>query len=100
MRSELQPAIELARTLAPDELPDLLGDLEVIRATAYARLTAPAEPSQPDESLDVAAAAKRLGVSPSYFYKHHSRFKFVRSEGRKLVVSSAGLEKYLAAQSR
>jgi hypothetical protein len=95
MRSELQNALQQARTLTPDELPELLGDLEIVRATAYARLTAPAEPSRPDEPLDVPTAATRMGISASRFYKVHKDAKFVRREGRKLIVSSAGLESYL-----
>jgi|HubBroStandDraft_2_1064218.scaffolds.fasta_scaffold32364_2 hypothetical protein len=95
MRQELQSVLEQARTLVPDELPDLLGDLEIIRAVAYSRLASPAERSRPDEPLDVATAATRMGISPSRFYKVYKDAKFVRREGRKLIVSSAGLESYL-----
>ena len=60
MRRELEAAIVLARTLAPEDLPRLLGDLEEIRATALARLAAPVGPAPPDELLDVDQTAKRM----------------------------------------
>src|SRR5207245_10893080 len=72
MRPELESALTAARTLMPEELPRLLGDLEEVRATALARLSAPA-PAQmkPDELLDVEEASHRLGVSTDYLYRHH-----------------------------
>jgi predicted DNA-binding transcriptional regulator AlpA len=95
MRSELQSALAQARTLATEELPRLLGDLEEIRTTALARLSAPAPAPAPDELLEVPEAAHRLGLSPSYLYHHHKRFPFARKIGRKLLFSSAGLEVYV-----
>ncbi len=101
MRSELQSALHLAETSSPEEIPALLGELEQIRVTALARLAAPAamvvRPS--DELLNVHAAAKRLGVSRDYLYRHHSEFPFVRKipHCRKLLFSSSGLDKFLRA---
>jgi hypothetical protein len=45
MRPELQSAITLARTLPPDKLTALIGQLAEIDAIALARLTAPVTPS-------------------------------------------------------
>ncbi len=65
-RSELCSLVEGTPAL---ELPQLIGDLEAARAAAWARLTAPAaaKPSealgQEARNLDVAEAAKRLGMS-------------------------------------
>ncbi len=57
MRPELEPILSSARQLSPEELPRLLGDLEEIRTTALARLTAPAlQPQSPDAMLDVEEA--------------------------------------------
>jgi excisionase family DNA binding protein len=95
MRPELQSALVQARTLAPEELPRLLGDLEEIRATALARLASPAAESRPDEMLDVEQAAVRMNLSKDYLYRHHKRFPFARRIGRKLLFSSAGLDSYL-----
>jgi excisionase family DNA binding protein len=96
MRNELQAALHLAETSSLGEIPALLGELEQIRVTALARLSVPVAAGPPDELLDVAVAAKRLGVSEDYLYRHQSKFPFVRKIGRKLLFSSSGLDKYLA----
>jgi hypothetical protein len=96
MKQELQPALELAHTLGPDELPELLADLEHVRVVALSRILSPAVEARPDESLNVEEAASRLGVSADYVYRHQKRFaKFSRREGRKLLFSSAGLDLYI-----
>jgi len=85
-----------ARTLAREELPRLLGELEEIRATALARLASPTLESQMRDSLlDVDEAATRLGVSPHYLYRNHGRFPFTRRMGRSLRFSSSGIEQYI-----
>ena len=40
MRSELQNALTAVRKMSLEQLPDLLGELETIRATALLRMTA------------------------------------------------------------
>ena len=96
MRPELIRVLDLAQTLAPDELAVLLGELETIRIIAHGRLNAPAVETRPDESLTVKQAAKRLGVSSDFVYRNQKRFaKFSRREGRKLLFSSSGLDAYL-----
>lgn len=101
MREELKSALAQAKTVAVEELPRLLGDLEEVRATALARLTAP-QPAQvqDDALLDVAEAASRLGVSEDYLYRNHGRLSFTRRVGRKLLFSSTGLEKYISQKLR
>ena len=91
MRPELEIALTAARTLMPEELPRLLGDLEEVRATALARLSAPA-PAQmkPDELLDVEEASHRLGVSTDYLYRHHPKFPFTRRLGRSSACTAKG----------
>jgi excisionase family DNA binding protein len=100
MRDELHAALGLARELTPEELPRLLGDLEEVRCTAIARLTAVAPKSSPerDELLNVAEACRRLNVSKDYLYRHHREFTFTRRVGRKLLFSSLGIDKYLRQQ--
>lgn len=101
MRDELKPILAQARTVAPEELPRLLGDLEEVRATALARLTAPQPAAdQADELLDVAEAARRLGISEDYLYRHHKDFAFTRHMGRKLLFSSRGIEKHISQKLR
>jgi predicted DNA-binding transcriptional regulator AlpA len=96
MRVSLTAALNEARTLAPPELPRLLGDLEEIRAVAIARLSSPAIETRPDELLDVEQAAARLHVSQAYLYRSARRFPFARRIGRKLLFSSVGIDKYLS----
>lgn len=100
MRQELQPVLEEAKTLAREELPKLLGELEEVRVTALARLTLPVAAATRDESLDVSEAARRLGVSTSYLYHHSRDFSFARHQGRKLLFSARGIEAHLAKQRR
>jgi predicted DNA-binding transcriptional regulator AlpA len=96
MRNELQTVLMAAQELAAGELPRLLGELEEIRCTAMARLTAPA-PAQPqaDELLSAPEASRRLGISQDYLYRHHCDFQFTRRVGRRLLFSALGIDKYI-----
>jgi excisionase family DNA binding protein len=97
MNTQLEIVLQAARTLPPAELPLLLGDLEVVRATAYARLSAaPAPVQSADELLTVAQAAQKLGCSKYYLYK--TTLPFLRRLGRKRMFSKNGIEAYLAKQ--
>jgi hypothetical protein len=97
MNTQLEPVLQAARTLPPAELPRLLGDLEEVRAVAFARLSAaPAPVQQADELLSCRQAAQVLGCSPDYLYKRE--FPFVRRLGRKRMFSRNGIEAYLAKQ--
>ncbi|MGA3090565.1 MAG: hypothetical protein ABSD75_18285 [Terriglobales bacterium] len=101
MKQELEHVLQAAQTLPATALPELLGDLEQIRVTALARLTAPAPVgSAPDTLLNVAEAAERLGMSAGYLYRHHADFPFTRRIGRSLLFSSAGIQTYLAGSKR
>src|ERR1700735_2325151 len=87
MKAELENAMIAARSLPPDELPRLLGELETARAVAWSRLAPPAAPVAlqvpaarkiRDELLDVDEAATRLGMSAGYLYHNHQKFSFSR----------------------
>jgi excisionase family DNA binding protein len=99
VRDELQGALVAARELPQEELPKLLGELEEIRCTAMARLnaSAPALPL-PDELLDVDEAARRLGMSKDYLYRHAESFPFTRRVGRSLRFSARGIDEYIKPQ--
>ncbi len=99
----LKPALGHCRNAARDlpaaELPNLIGELEAIKATAWARLTTPTPaPQEHDELLEVEAAAQRLGVSKDYLYRHHAQYAFVRRQGRKLLFSALGIDKHIRQQ--
>jgi predicted DNA-binding transcriptional regulator AlpA len=99
MIPELEAIMRAARNVSPDELPRLLGDLEVVRAVAWSRLQSPVPPIQSaaDELMDVTAAATKLGVSESYLYSNHAKLPFARKIGRSLRFSSRGIADYIAA---
>lgn len=86
----------VARDLPAGELPDFIGELEAVKATAWAWLSAPSPLTQEhDELLDVATAAQRLGVSSDYLYRHSQDYPFTRRQGRKLLFSASGVEKHI-----
>ena len=87
--------LDLARNLAPEELPRLIGELAEVNAVALARLSTPPVEARPDGSLDIKEAAVRLGVSKSYLHHNWRQFKFARQEGRKVLFSSCGLDAHL-----
>lgn len=97
MRPKLQQALDLARTLELEQLPEFLGELEQIRVTAMIRMGNghQAAPPAEDELLEVAEAAARMSVSIGYLYQHADQFPFVRRIGRKVLFSSTGITAYL-----
>lgn len=95
MRAELQNVLKAVTEIPPEQLPRLLGELEEIRCTAIARLSAPAPAQTQEQLLDVEAAAQRLGVSKDYLYRHHAELPFTRRIGRKLLFSALGIEKQI-----
>jgi predicted DNA-binding transcriptional regulator AlpA len=96
-RSELCGIVEA--TPAPD-LPRLIGDLEAAKATAWARLAATPTDGRTDgpelesRNLDVTEAAKRLGMSRDWLYRHASELPFTVRIGRRVVFDSLGLERW------
>ncbi len=99
----LKPALaccrDAARELPAEELPELIGQLESIKAAAWARLTAPTpRATEHDELLVVEAAAERLGVSSDYLYRHSGEYPFTRRQGRKLLFSALGIDKHIRQQ--
>jgi Helix-turn-helix domain len=100
MRKELEKLRTEIESLERTQLSALTGELAELYVLILARLASPVAPAPPDESLNVKQAAKRLGISPSYLYKNHSRYKFARHEGGRVVFSASGLERYLQSKSR
>jgi hypothetical protein len=100
----LKPALaccqNAARDLPAEELPNFIGQLESIKATAWARLTAPT-PVRPehDALVSVKTAAERLGISRDYLYRHHAQYSFTRRQGRKLLFSALGIERRIRKSS-
>lgn len=98
-RFDLHHLRKAAHELPPEELPDLIGQLECIKATAWARLMTPAPtPQEHDELLGVAEAASRLGISEDYLYRHSQDYAFSRRQGRKLLFSAQGIDRHIRQQ--
>lgn len=94
-------SLDAATKTEREKLPDLLGELEVIRATALMRLSAPiATPDHHDSLVDIETAAERLGVSRDYLYRNSKQFAFTRRMGRKLVFSSRGIDEHIKKRLR
>jgi hypothetical protein len=76
-RPELQSVLDNLPEMQREELPDLLGKLEVIRATSLIRLSAPVAPSdQHDKLVEIETAAERLGVSKEYLFAQFQALSF------------------------
>jgi hypothetical protein len=95
MRSELQSVLNSLVEMERDQLPQLLGELETIRATALLKMSAPASLPQHDELLDAKEAADRLGFAADYLYRHAEEFPFTRRVKRNLRFSSLGIDRYI-----
>jgi len=96
-RSDIRDLVECTPAA---ELPQLIGDLEAARAAAWARLTAPAAeppaeaPRQEPRNLGVAEAARRLGMSRDWLYRHAAELPFALRIGRRVVFDSVALERW------
>jgi hypothetical protein len=95
LRLESEELLRVVRELPLEDLPAVIGQLEAAKAMAWARLTAPAVIQDYDGLLNVTEAARRLGVSEDYLYSHHKSYAFTRRQGRKLLFSALGIDKYI-----
>ena len=98
MRSELQSVLHQAQSLDLAELPRLLGELEEIRAVAFARLMAPPVPvTQPDEELlDISEAARRLNLSRTTLYALIGRGELKsRTIGRRRMIPRTAIDAFV-----
>ncbi len=86
-----------------DQIPELLGALEAVRARLWGRLHSPSLPNTPakgpkpaDRLLDAKEAAARLGVKTKWMYSHANRLPFTRRlGGRTLRFSEQGLTRWM-----
>ena len=87
-------------TAAPGEIPVIVGELERLKAVAYARLTAP-QPAKPAESdmIDDKRAAEIAGTSRRWLNAKTAglRFRHDLSRERKRY-DEAGLRTWLASR--
>ncbi len=99
---ELAVTPERVRDLSPLEAAELLLRVVGLQTALLSRVL-PAAPNEhatgatvEDRLLTPQEAARRLGVSPRWLYRHAKRLPFTRHLSRKaLRFSAEGLEKYL-----
>ncbi len=89
---------QVAANVPVPELPDLIGRLVSLEERARLRLRqgAPAATgaTDADENVSAAAAARRLGVSRAWLYRHTPSLPFALKLGRRIVFSTRGLERW------
>ncbi len=100
----LAPVDAAIRDGTPEELAQLLGGLVQREELARLRLRsgalatagdgARAADQEPDENLDAAEAARRLGISRDWLYKNRDRLPFAVKLGRRVVFSARGLARW------
>ncbi len=99
----IHPAIQaleaVARSTTVDSLPDLIGQVEAVKARLYSRLTAPGTASPrmaADRLLDVREAAQKMCRSTDWLYRHAAELPFVVREGRLVRFSEKGIDEYIS----
>jgi hypothetical protein len=98
MRDDAQSLLAAAKEMPSELLPMLLGEIEVVRCTAMARLTTPAQVSGPDELLEVEEAARRLTVTVDHLYRHSDDYAFTRRIANKVRFSALGIDEWIRGQ--
>lgn len=94
--------LEAARTLPPDHRQAVMIRLAAAQVAVAASLQeSPRSSGEADELLDVTEAAKKMGTTVDYLYRHARRLPFaVWLSPRQLRFSRAGIERYIAEQAR
>ena len=99
--SSNHPVVEaleaVAQTAPVDGLPDLIAQVEGLKARLYARLAAPSPTpaTSMDRLLNIKEASQKLGRSTDWLYRHSSELPFVIRDGRLLRFSEQGIEEYI-----
>jgi hypothetical protein len=102
MKASTDLAAQL-RALA-DRVDDLdparvAGELEALKFTIWMRtLTVPVPAAEKDTLLTAADVHRQTQLSVAWLYRHADGLPFTRRVGRKVLFSSAGLAKWLAAR--
>ena len=94
----LSQVLQDMESIAPEELPSLLGQVAALLGTLSAQLlTIPPSPKPIDDQLlTVSEAAQLLNTSPDWLYRNASKLPFaVRLAPKQLRFSSQGIARYL-----
>ena len=99
--SELLEHPEMVSTVSVEAVPMILGELERLRAILWVRLTTGNKDGQDrsasdrDRLLDVGEAARKLGKSKDFLYRHATKYPFTVRDGHSLRFSEQGIEKFI-----
>src|SRR5262249_9512344 len=86
-------------SIALSEIPGLLIQLAAVQAHLAARTLGADTRAAGDELLTVEEAAKRLGMSPMWLYRHASKLPFTVRVNRQGRFSARRLDTYIAARA-
>jgi predicted DNA-binding transcriptional regulator AlpA len=89
--------------IPPEEIPELLGALEELKARLWSRLAAPSlpprateAPRQRDRLLNAREAGERIGVNAKWMYSHADTLPFTHRLGKRtLRFSEFGLAQWM-----
>jgi hypothetical protein len=99
--TELLEHPERGSGLSPDAARALLARLVPLQAVLLAcAFAAGPEGAGRDQLLTVEVAARKLGQSPHWLYKHARALPFTVRNGRALRFSEAGIEMWIRHQRR
>ncbi len=96
---------ELVRDVPMGTIPALMGQCAALQSGLAARLactptSVDSSPMETDQLLTAEEAAKVLGVSPRWVYRHASGLPFTRRLSPKAIrFNQAGLRKWLATRA-
>ena len=99
--SELLEHPERVSALPLEAIPDLRGELARLDTLLQMRVAMAQNngqgehPAGGDRLLDVEEAARKLGKSRDYLYRHAGKYPFTVRDGHSLRFSEQGIEKFI-----
>jgi hypothetical protein len=90
----LQEAEKLGGDLSSEEIPVALGMLERVRSRLTFRAISASAPAM-DRLLNVTEASELLRIAPDTLYRRSGSFPFTVRDGRRVLFSRLGIEKYI-----
>lgn len=99
--SELLEHPNRVSALPPEAIPNLRGELAKLDTLLLMRVSlayfngAGERCSEGDRLLDVNEAARKLGKSKDFLYRHAVKYPFTVRDGRSLRFSEQGIEKFI-----
>jgi predicted DNA-binding transcriptional regulator AlpA len=98
--TDLAAQPERVNELGPEQARALLIQLAALQAPLLARALVGGRPGgDPDELLTVDVAARRLGLSEDWVYRHAPKLPFTVKVNRQVRFSARRLEAYIASHA-